>query len=74
MKKTKYKALAFTSTKKEKKEKNIINEIFEPSESSLSYTLSDFCDLDESFKEKVRPDSAIKKIIINIVFRSQKNV
>ena len=67
MKKTKYKALAFTSTKKEKKEKNIINEIFEPSESSLSYTLSDFCDLDESFKEKVRPDSAIKKIIINIV-------
>ena len=67
MKKIKYKALAFTATKKEKKEKNIINEIYEPSESSLSYTLSDFCDLDESFKEKVRADSAIKKIIINIV-------
>ena len=40
MKKIKYKALAFTATKKEKKEKNIINEIYEPSESSLSYTLS----------------------------------
>ena len=67
MKKIKYKPLAFTATKDEKKGKLAINEVLEPPESSLSYTLSDFCDMDESFKEKVRNDSAIKKIVINIV-------
>ena len=67
MKKIKYKPLAFTATKDEKKGKIAINEVLDPPESSLSYTLSDFCDMDESFKEKVRNDSAIKKIVINIV-------
>ena len=67
MKKINYKPLAFTSTKEEKKEKSNAIEIPEHSENSLSYTLSDFCDLEESFKEKIRNDSAIKKIVINIV-------
>ena len=67
MKKKNYKPLAFTSTKNEKKEKINNIEIPEPLESSLSYTLSDFCDLDESFKEKIRNGSAIKTIVINIV-------
>ena len=67
MKKIKYKPLAFTSTKEEKKGQLAINEVPDPPEASLSYTLSDFCDLDESFKEKIRNDSGIKKIVINIV-------
>ena len=67
MKKIKYKPLAFVSTKEEKKGKVNINEVLDPPESSLSYTLSDFCDMDESFKGKERNDSAIKKIVINIV-------
>ena len=67
MKKLKYKPFAFTSTKEEKKEKINIIEDPGPPESSLSYTLSDFCAKDESFKEKIRSDSGIKKIVINIV-------
>ena len=67
MKKIKYKPLAFTSTKEEKKGQLAINEVPDPPEASLSYTLSDFCDLDESFKEKIRNDSGIKKIVINVV-------
>lgn len=67
MKKIRYKSLAFTSTKEEKKEKTNINEDSGPLEGSLPFTLSDFCDMDDSFKEKVRNDSAIKKIVINIV-------
>lgn len=67
MKKIKYKPLAFASTKEEKKGQLAVNEVPDPPEASLSYTLSDFCDLDESFKEKVRSDSGIKKIVINIV-------
>ena len=67
MKKIKYKPLAFKSIQAEKKEKNNIIEIPESSEGSLSFTLSDFCDLDESFKQKIRNDSGIKKIVINIV-------
>ena len=67
MKKIKYKPLAFTSTKEEKKGQLSVNEVPDPPKASLSYTLSDFCDLDESFKEKIRSDSGIKKIVINIV-------
>ena len=67
MEKIRYKSLAFTSTKEEKKEKTNINEDSGPLEGSLPFTLSDFCDMDDSFKEKVRNDSAIKKIVINIV-------
>ena len=67
MKKIKYKSLAFTSTKEEKKEKASIIDDTNPLEGSLPFTLSDFCDIDDSFKEKIRNDSAIKKIVINIV-------
>ena len=67
MKKLKYRPFAFTSTKEEKKEKINIIEDPGPPESSLSYTLSDFCDIEDSFKEKARNDSGIKKIVINIV-------
>ena len=67
MKNIKYKPLAFTSTKEEKKNKINIIEDTGPPEGSLSYTLSDFCDIDESIKEKIRNDSGIKKIVINIV-------
>ena len=67
MKNIKYKPLAFTSTKEEKKCKINIIEEPGPPEGSLSYTLSDFCDIDESIKEKIRNDSGIKKIVINIV-------
>ena len=67
MKKLKYKPFAFTSTKEEKKEKINIIEDPGPPESSLSYTLSDFCDIEDSFKEKARNDSGIKKLVINIV-------
>ena len=67
MKLIKYKSLAFTSTREEKKEKTNNIEDTNPLEGSLPFTLSDFCDMDESFKEKIRNDSAIKKIVINIV-------
>ena len=67
MKLIKYKSLAFTSTKEEKKEKTSNIEDTNPLEGSLPFTLSDFCDMDDSFKEKIRNDSAIKKIVINIV-------
>ena len=67
MKIKKYKSLAFTSTKEEKKEKTSNIEDTNPLEGSLPFTLSDFCDMDESFKEKIRNDSAIKKIVINII-------
>ena len=33
----------------------------------MPFTLSDFCDMEESFKDKIRNDSAIKKIVINII-------
>ena len=64
MKKIKYKPYAFTPRKKEKK---INNEDPGPPEASCSYTLSDFCDIEDSTKDKVRDDSALKKLIINIV-------
>ena len=67
MKKINFKTYAFTSTKKEKNKINIINEDHGPPEEFSSYSLSDFCDNEDSFKEKVRNDSGIKKIIINIV-------
>ena len=64
MKKIKYKPYAFTPRKKEKK---INNEDPGPPEASCSYTLSDFYDIEDSTKDKVRDDSALKKLIINIV-------
>lgn len=67
MKKISFKTYAFTSTKKEKNKINLITENPGPPESSCSYTLSDFCDIEDSFKEKVRNDNAVKKILINIV-------
>ena len=67
MKKIKYKSLAFTSTKEEKNEKTKNIEDTNPLEGSLPFTLSDFCDMDDSFKEKIRNAREIKKIIINIV-------
>ena len=47
MKKIRYKSLAFTSTKEEKKETTSINEDTNPLEGSLPFTLSDFCNLDD---------------------------
>lgn len=67
MKSKKYKAYAFTSIKDEKIETSNCVENSEPPENSCSYTLSDFCTKDESFKEKIRNDSGIKKIVINMV-------
>ena len=67
MKKIKFKSYAFTFTKNELNKKNINTEDPGPPEASCSYTLSDFYDIEDSFKEKVRTDSAIKKIIVNIV-------
>ena len=67
MKTKKFKAYAFVSVKEEKTEISNCVENSEPRENSCSYTLSDFCTKDESFKEKIRSDSGIKKIVINMV-------
>ena len=67
MKTKKYKPYAFKSVKEEKINNSNCSENVEPPENSCSYTLSDFCAKDESFKEKIRNDSGIKKIIINLV-------
>ena len=67
MKIKKFRPYAFTLVKDEKIEKSNCLENSEPQENSLSYTLSDFCEKDESFKGKIRNDSGIKKIVINIV-------
>ena len=67
MKTKKYKPYAFKSVKEEKINTSNCVENATPSENSCSYTLSDFCAKDESFKEKIRNDSGIKKIIINLV-------
>lgn len=67
MKTKKFKAYAFVSVKEEKTETSNCVENSEPPENSCSYTLSDFCTKDESFKEKIRSDSGIKKIVINMV-------
>ena len=67
MKTKKYKPYAFKSVKEEKINNSNCAENVEPPENSCSYTLSDFCAKDESFKEKIRNDSGIKKIIINLV-------
>ena len=64
MKTKKYKPYAFKSVKEEKINTSNCVENVGPPENSCSYTLSDFCDKDESFKEKIRNDSGIKKIII----------
>ena len=65
--KKKFKPYAFCSVKEEKTETSKSIENSEPRENSCSYTLSDFCVKDESFKEKIRNDSGIKKIVINMV-------
>ena len=67
MKTKKFKAYAFVSVKEEKTEISNCVENSEPRENSCSYTLSDFCTKEESFKEKIRSDSGIKKIVINMV-------
>ena len=67
MKTIKFKSYAFRFVKDEKVENNNCAENSDPPDNSRSYTLSDFCDKDDSFKEKIRSDSAIKNIIINIV-------
>ena len=67
MKINKYKAYAFASIKEEKLKNSNCVENAEPTDNSCSYNLSDFCAKDESFKEKIRNDSGIKKIVINIV-------
>ena len=67
MKTKKYKPYAFKSVKEEKINTSNCVENVGPPENSCSYTLSDFCDKDESFKEKIRNDSGIKKVIINLV-------
>jgi dual specificity protein kinase YAK1 len=67
MKNKKFKPYAFNSVKEEKTDTSNCIENSEPPENSCSYTLSDFCAKDESFKEKIRNDSGIKKIVINMV-------
>ena len=67
MKIKKYKPYAFRSVKEEKAEISNYVDNSDHQENSCSYTLSDFCVKDESFKEKIRNDSGIKKLLINIV-------
>ena len=67
MKVKKFKPYAFSSVKEEKKETSKSVENSETPENSCSYSLSDFGVKDESFKEKIRNDSGIKKIVINMV-------
>ena len=67
MKSKKFKPFAFKSVKEEKTDTSNCLENLGPSENSCSYTLSDFCTKDESFKEKIRNDSGIKKLVINMV-------
>jgi len=67
MKAKKFKPYAFISVKEVKNETSNSVENCEHPENSCSYTLSDFCVKDESFKEKIRNDSGVKKILINIV-------
>ena len=56
MKTKKFKAYAFVSVKEEKTEISNCVENSEPRENSCSYTLSDFCTKEESFKEKIRKE------------------
>ena len=63
MKAKKFKPYAFISVKEEKNETSNSVENCEHPENSCSYALSDFCVKDESFKEKIRNDSGVKKII-----------
>ena len=67
MKIKKYKPYAFNSVKEEKNEISNCVDNSEHHDNSCSYTLSDFGVKEESFKEKIRNDSGIKKILINIV-------
>ena len=67
MKTKNFKKYAFNSVKEEKTDTSNYVDNSEHPENSCSYTLSDFCAKDESFKEKIRSDSGIKKIVINIV-------
>ena len=67
MKVKKFKPYAFSSVKEDKKETSKSVENSETPENSCSYSLSDFGVKDESFKEKIRNDSGVKKIVINMV-------
>ena len=67
MKTKKYKSFAFIPVKVGKSENSNCIENSESLGNNCSYALSDFCTKDESFKGKIRDDSGIKKIIINIV-------
>ena len=67
MKAKNFKKYAFNWVKEEKTDASNYVDNSEHPENSCSYTLSDFCAKDESFKEKIRSDSGIKKIVINIV-------
>ena len=67
MKTKQFRPYAFNSIKEEKTDISNCIENSDPPENSCSYTLSDFCAKDESFKEKIRNDSGIKKIVINMV-------
>ena len=67
MKVKKFKPYAFSSVKEDKKETSKSLENSEIPENSCSYSLSDFGVKDESFKEKIRNDSGVKTIVINMV-------
>ena len=65
MKELKYKPLAFQTVKNKKDSINSCVEYVGPPDSS--YTVSDFCEKSESYKEKIRTDTGLKKVVINIV-------
>ena len=67
MKKKTYKSYAFSSVKEKKNEISNYIDDSDNQDNSCSYILSDFCTKEESFKEKIRNDSGIKRLIINIV-------
>ena len=65
MKELKYKPLAFKTVRNQKDSNNSCIEYVGPPESS--YTVSDFCEKSESYQEKIRTDTGLKKVVINIV-------
>ena len=63
MKGSKYKPFAFQTVKNKKDSINSCVEYVGPPDSS--YTVSDFCEKSESYKEKIRTDTGLKKKYCN---------
>ena len=65
MKVSKYKPYAFKTVTTQKDSMNNYVEYIDPPDQS--YTLSDFCEKEESYQGKIRTDTGVKKVVINIV-------